>query len=387
MKSELPDSPKNSLKPINILPKSKKILLAILLALILLITAFTFGFIISRFSVDIYCHTVFICQPARPELSPEMMATNAASEYELAIQEIKEGEYERAKQRLEYVILYAPENLEAKEKLLEVEELLQTTPTAVQPSTAKSKTSSLSALLPGCNDTEFSSNKKWAAGLCNDDETWVVGVNQPTKWSISYGEYYGSKFDSGVGEIAPYYWTSDGQHLYLSIQRGVSGPIYYSAGWGLISLDLENGDIVEILSPNPHQWYSFSLSPGGKYLAYIAQPAKPLSVNVINLETSEINTYNLLTAYDQAGNILWSPDMSKIVLGQAIVDYEGSKPDTFSVEMIDVTNNTRENLVADSSIEIIPKQWAEKDAIEFYSLDGKTWIFNLRDNTLTEQTK
>jgi hypothetical protein len=129
MNPELPDSPKNKSKLTNILPKSKKILLAILLALILLIIAFAFGFYISRFSIDIYCHTVVLCQPARPTLSPKMMATIVAGEYELALQEIKEGNYERAKQRLEYVILYAPENLEAKEKLVEVEKLLQITPT------------------------------------------------------------------------------------------------------------------------------------------------------------------------------------------------------------------------------------------------------------------
>jgi len=129
MNPELPDSPKNKSKLINILPKSKKILLAILLALILLITAFTFGFYISRFSVDIYCHTVVFCQPARPTLSPKMMATIVASEYEMAIQEIEEGKYELARQRLEYVVRYSSEYPDAKEKLLEVEKLLQLTPT------------------------------------------------------------------------------------------------------------------------------------------------------------------------------------------------------------------------------------------------------------------
>jgi hypothetical protein len=56
-----------------------------------------------------------------------MIATVAASEYELAIQEIKEGKYGIAKQRLEYVVRYAPENVDAKEKLLEVKKLLQAT--------------------------------------------------------------------------------------------------------------------------------------------------------------------------------------------------------------------------------------------------------------------
>jgi hypothetical protein len=122
------DQSKSNSTPIRNLPRLKKILLAFLLALILLIAAFTVGFYISRYSFEIYCHTLAFCDPAGPEMSPQMMATNAASEYELALQEIKDGKYERAKQRLEYVILYAPENLEAKEKLVEVEKLLQITP-------------------------------------------------------------------------------------------------------------------------------------------------------------------------------------------------------------------------------------------------------------------
>jgi hypothetical protein len=384
MKPESPDLSKNNSTSIKKLPKPMKILLAMLLVLFLLVIALKLGFYI-------YCNTVAFCDPLITP-SPKMIATVAASEYELAIQEIKEGKYEIAKQRLEYVVRYAPENLDAMEKLLEVEKLLQITPTPtvskmIQTSTPKSKIPSSSGLLLGCSNTEFSPDKDWVAGYCNNDETWVVGVNQPAKWTISYGDYYGSKFDSGVGDIVPYYWTSDGQHLYLTIQRGVSGPIYFSAGWGLISLDLVNGNFVEILSPIPHQWYSFSLSPDGKYIAYIIQPEKPLKVSIINLETNEIKTFDLQKKYDQAGDILWSPDMSKIVLGQAIVDSEGLKPDTFSVAQINLAKNSHENLVADSSLEIIPKQWAEEDTIEFYGIDGKVWVFNIRDKTLNEKTK
>jgi len=58
-----------------------------------------------------------------------MMAILTANEYELAIQEIKEGKFEVPKQRPEYVVRYAPGYADAKEKLLEVEKLVQITPT------------------------------------------------------------------------------------------------------------------------------------------------------------------------------------------------------------------------------------------------------------------
>jgi hypothetical protein len=121
MNPELPDSPENKSTPIKNLPKPIKILLVILLFLALLITAF-------KFSFYIYCNTVAFCDPLQTP-SPKMRATIVASEYEMAIQEIEEGKYELARQRLEYVVRYSSEYPDAKEKLLEVEILLQITPT------------------------------------------------------------------------------------------------------------------------------------------------------------------------------------------------------------------------------------------------------------------
>ena len=131
------------------------------------------------------------------------------------------------------------------------------TVTVIVKTPTKDYTALLSRLLPDCGDAELSPNQNWATGFCNDDETWIVGVDQQAKWSVAYGEYYGRKFDSGNGVIAPFHWTVDDKYLYLAIQRGASGPIYFIDGWGLIRLDLANGNLAEVLNPIQRHYYSF----------------------------------------------------------------------------------------------------------------------------------
>lgn len=243
----------------------------------------------------------------------------------------------------------------------------------------------LSRLLPNCGNAELSPSQTWAIGFCNNDETWIVDVNQTAKWTISYGEYYGKRFDSGNGVIAPFYWTSDSKNLYLTVQRGVSGPIYFANGWELINLDLASGKIAEILRPLPRQYYSFSLSSDGKLLAYILQPTTSLVVIVMNLESKDVKSYSLKPEYNQAGAMLWSPDMSKIVLGQAIVDYDGVNPDVFSVVMLDLANDSLETVVSDNLVETRPQKWVDENTIELSDSDGKFWIYSLIDKTLSEK--
>jgi hypothetical protein len=168
--------------------------------------------------------------------------------------------------------------------------------------TAQSEDSILDILLPDCYSEEFSPDKKWATGYCGYDETWIIKVDETAKWTISYGEYYGKKFNSGEGIISPEYWTADGKYLYLAIQRGVSGPIYFADGWALIRLDLENGQFSETLKPLQHGFYSFSLA--GENLAYIYQYKKPLTFNIVNLKNGNSKSVALNTQYSQAGEIM-----------------------------------------------------------------------------------
>jgi hypothetical protein len=78
----------SKITPIKNFPKRIKTLLFFLFVL-----AFVFGFLVIALKIDIYknCNLVAYCGPIRPTMSTEMMSTQAASQYKLAIEEINEG--------------------------------------------------------------------------------------------------------------------------------------------------------------------------------------------------------------------------------------------------------------------------------------------------------
>jgi hypothetical protein len=270
---------------------------------------------------------------------------------------------------------------------------------AIIPTPTQDNNALFSQLLPNCSETEISPSQAWATGICNDDETWVVSVDQHEKWTVSYDEYYGKKFDSKKGTIEPYHWSPDNKFLDLAMQPASLFPygIYYGTyrdGWGLVRMDLENGYLAEILKPVQQGYYSFSFSPDGKSIAYILQPATPLTVKVMNLESKEVKSYTLKPEYNEAGDILWSPDMSKIVLGQAFIDPNvlnsdviKTKPSTFSIVLINLADNSRQVVISDNSTFTSPEKWLDENRIELFNEDWRYWIFNVTDQTLVEVTQ
>ena len=103
---------------------TKGFLILILVGVILIMATYTL--VASNY---VYCHTLAICDPIRSTPKPEIVATQVAAQYVYAIKDIQAGRYEHAQQRLEYIIAWNPEYPGAAEKLLEVERILNITPT------------------------------------------------------------------------------------------------------------------------------------------------------------------------------------------------------------------------------------------------------------------
>jgi hypothetical protein len=82
--------------------------------------------------------------------------------------------------------------------------------------------------------------------------------------------------------------------------------------------------------------------------------------------------------------IIWSPDKSKVALAQAKVDYEGTNPDLFSVAIIDLENQSLQTIIRDNPLQMMLKIWLDNNQIELVDLEGKSWIFDLTNNSLTK---
>lgn len=208
-------------------------------------------------------------------------------------------------------------------------------------------------------------------------------------WKISYQQYFVDRLNEtegpfGSGSISPHFWSPDGKYLYLSIGLYVSGPIYYVDGWGLLRLDLESGHIVEILEPTTDHYYNFTFSPDGQYLAYIVRKYDPTILNIVDLQTGEHINFGILNKYNQAGNILWSPDQRMIVFEQAIIDYYDDQH-LFSVVAVNLATGSRQVLVLDNPVKMEPDLWIGNNKLELSCEDGIRRVFDFEENVLYEK--
>jgi dipeptidyl aminopeptidase/acylaminoacyl peptidase len=263
---------------------------------------------------------------------------------------------------------------------------ISSSPTATNPPEELNALSTLEVLLPGFRRRQFSPNQAWVVGWRNDD-TWVVSSDLSSKWVISYGKYYGEKHSSGDGYIVPIHWTQNEKYLYLTIQCPCSGPIYFDYNQGLVRLDLATGRLAEALPSPGHSGYSISFSPNGDYLAYIYQGHEPLFVSIVNMMNGEIESLKLSERYNQAGMINWSPDGSRIILAQAIVDYMGDSGflDLFSLAVINLRYGSVQDIVMDSKQILYPLTWISEDEVEIKDGEGKRWILDTKDNSFREK--
>jgi hypothetical protein len=229
----------------------------------------------------------------------------------------------------------------------------------------------------------ISPDGQWVAGECNY-KTFVVSQAANKTWVLSYDDIYGIEFDSGVGFIAPLHWSEDGQRLYLGISRGVSGPIHFANGWGILALDLNTGEITKVLEPLQHLYYSFAFSPDGNYLIYIVQQDTPLPMSILELSSGKIRSIYLDREYNQAGDIMWSPDLKQVVFCQAITEYEDEEEELFSLAMLDIETMAIRVLLPNDDQFRCPASWSEEDMIQLRDYAGHVWIYDLHTQSLQD---
>ncbi len=108
-------------------------------------------------------------------------------------------------------------------------------------------------------------------------------------------------------------------------------------------------------------------------------------LNIVDLKTGEHVNFGVLNKYNQAGNILWSPDQRMIVFEQAIIDLSGDDQHLFSVIAVNLATGSRQVLVLDSPVQMSPNRWIDENKVELNCEDGVWRIFDLEENVLYEK--
>ena len=140
-------------------------------------------------------------------------------------------------------------------------------------------------------------------------------------WSFSYDR---AKFGEGAGYspeggYTPFYWSKNGEYIYVYAHQGLDGGVKYSgdafgAEEGVARFSISTGTMAEILLERQGGGYTFSISPDEKGIVYVDQREIPLVLRWKDLASGEEKT---LLTFDEnvldAGDYGWSSQGDKFI--------------------------------------------------------------------------
>ena len=86
----------------------------------------------------------------------------------------------------------------------------------------------------------------------------------------------------------------------------------------MFRMNLLDGEVIETLQTvydfefNDGKYYSISISPTGRRLAYLYPQKSPLTLTILDLQTNENHSYSLDEKYMSGGGFAWSEDGTKL---------------------------------------------------------------------------
>jgi hypothetical protein len=160
-------------------------------------------------------------------------------------------------------------------------------------------------------------NGNWT--LCNGLENPITIMNVSGKtWQFSYNSFYGKDVKNPCTRL--HHLTRDETYLYFSLDTECEliEPGFV-VSIGMFRMNLLNGEVVEVLKSfydfetHDGDYYSVSISPTGRRMAYIRHPGSPLTLTVLDLQTGEERSFPLDEKYGSGGMFTWSEDGTKLV--------------------------------------------------------------------------
>lgn len=233
----------------------------------------------------------------------------------------------------------------------------------------------------------YYTNGTWGAILCEGYMTGVYNLDNPSiAWRIRYEDLFGADYVKNaelLGAIRPIHWSADGLYLYLTPDFLIDGgcPVYLDGDF-LLRLNLTSGQIIQILTTSEvegiNNYYNISFSHDDQYMAYLRTWLDHPILNLRNLNTSEEQHIDLGNQFTDAGDVVWSPDQSKIVFSAR--NLEDCHDMTAYLVMLDLNDFSQTILFERTDQIYYPIEWTDNNTIilskrhspEYFSFDLDT---------------
>lgn len=219
-------------------------------------------------------------------------------------------------------------------------------------------------------------NKDYKLSVVNFEDTIIWNINQ-----INFGT---------ESWFIPYRWSRDSRYLYFNIYAAIDGYVPFYQGMGLQRLDVQNGQISEILPSyfetldsgrTIYNWdlAQFSLSPEDDKLAYINRMEDGVQLVIRDLNTNKEKSI-FFDEYTDAGDILWSPKQDYLVLA-ASNGTDWSNTISF-IELVELDSLTTKNILRNMKPVIIPLMWLNNHMIFVKEFGGRYFHLDIMSEEL-----
>ena len=171
--------------------------------------------------------------------------------------------------------------------------------------------------------------------------------------------------ESRPARPTPIKWSADSQYLYaMNVIEGVGAY----GGLDLNRIEIQTG-ISETIFPDLDYLSTISVSLDERYAARILR-GETLKLVIKALETGDEMTLLLPSEYYQAGEMVWAPDSSAVLI--SVWGHEGDV-DTFSVLYVDLVEQEVNVLFPDEGRFLRPVAWQVMDVIWLNDNEGNLW--------------
>ena len=271
------------------------------------------------------------------------------------------------------------------------------TPTAIAQyfQTVEAKTSTPTTT-PTANYRDCSGNLffmhlgNWA--LCQGLRDPITIISQTNQvWQFSYKKYYGRNVPNPCTRLR--YVTNDETFIYFSLDAECE---LYEPGFissiSVFRMDLSNGEVSEILKASydfdsyTGNYYTVSISPTGRRLAYIADQNRLLKLNIVDLKTGETRSYALDERYTDGGAYTWSENGTKL----AFMLESNTNNDRFiSMIYLDtLKDNSMVTFINDKEFSWISSKIEITDrGVKVTPIDGESLFYDIATGVLSPANK
>lgn len=193
-------------------------------------------------------------------------------------------------------------------------------------------------------------------------------------------------WEDGVGytHAQLHRWSNDSQYFYFTGDRVAGGGCEFfpvDSKWQ--RLNVNTGQVADFLLPSGR---GHAISPDESTLAY-ASPDTPLYISLYNMHSGqEQKVYLPIDSYleaAQAGNILWTPDGSAVIL--AIATGDGCNSSTLNFYLMRVEINTLDitEVVGKSQDLLRPLRLEPSNHLLIRDWNGYSWWVDAKNGELT----